>query len=158
MTNDTMSFAVPAGNGQNYRFDGELLATSDSQRPGVHRWITFALYRSSGGSYVLSRVGHSLLFHRPDCEVVTRNRLEIGAAEPGGMACELCLPSLSEPVCPERPRYWAAILKDAPAVLKALQRDNGETKYVTKVAARLIETAAVHDRTLAEAWTVQVID
>src|SRR6187551_377219 len=89
-----MSFAVPAGNGQNYRFTGELLATSDSQRPGVHRWIAFALYRSSGGTYVLSRVGHSLLFHKPDCEVTIRNRLEIGAAEPGGKPCELCLPSL----------------------------------------------------------------
>jgi len=153
-----LSFAVPAGSGQVYRFSGDMLATSDSSRPGAHRWISFALYRSSGGSYVLSRIGHSLLFHKPDCEVTSRNGLEIGAAEPGGVACELCLPSLSEPVCPERPRFWAAILKDAPAVLKALQRDNGETKYVTKVAARLIEKAAVLDRTLAEAWTVQTVD
>jgi hypothetical protein len=153
-----MSFAVPAGNGQNYRFSGELLATSNSQRPGIHRWITFALYRSSGGSYVLSRIGHSLLFHRPDCEVTERNHLEIGPAEPGGVACELCMPNLSEPVCPEQPRYWAAILKDANSVLKALQRNNGETQYVTKVAARLVEEAAVHDRTLAEAWSIQVVD
>lgn len=160
MTSDerSVSFAIPAGNGQVYRFTGELLATSDSQRAGAHRWIAFALYRSTGGSYVLSRVGHSLLFHSPSCEVVTRNRLEVGAAEPGGIPCELCDPVLSGPVCPEQPRYWAAIIKDAPGVLKALQRSNGEQQYVTKVAARLVEKAAVKDRTLAEAWSVQVVD
>lgn len=151
------SFVVPAGNGQMYRFDGELLATSDSRRSGAHRWISFALYRSEGGSYILSRVGHSLLYHRPDCEVVKRNDLEIGPAEVGGVACEICTPLPLDAVCPEKPRYWAAIMKDASSVLRALQRSNGETQYVTKVAARLVEQAAVRDRSIAEAWAVQVV-
>lgn len=158
MSDRATPFAVPAGNGQVYRFNGEILATSDSMRPGSHRWIAFTLYRSTGGSYILSRVGHSMLFHSPSCEVVARNKLEIGAPPPGSVPCELCNPPLNGPVCPEQPRHWAAILKDAPAVLKSLQRSNGETQYVTKVAARLVEQAAVRDRAIAEAWSVQVID
>jgi hypothetical protein len=154
----TTPFAIPAGNGQVYRFTGQLLASSDSRRNGAHRWISFSLYRSTGGSYVLARVGHSTLYHSPSCDVVSRNRLEVGTPPTGGVPCEECHPDPDGPVCPEQPRHWAAIIKDAPGVLKALQRSNGEQQYVTKVAARLVEQAAVKDRALAEAWSVQVVD
>lgn len=155
---ESTPFVIPAGSGQTYRFTGILLGTSDSRRPGVHRWIAFALYRTTGGAYVLSRTGHSLLFHAPDCEIVDRNNLRIAAVPPGGLPCELCHPNADGPVCPETPRQWAGIFHDPGALLAALRRGNGETQYMTKVAARLIEAAAVGDRELAEAWSVQLVD
>lgn len=151
-------FAIPAGNGQVYRFTGTMLSSSESKRPGVHRWIAFALYRTSGGAYILSRIGHSLLYHSPDCAVVERNKLQIAPMARGGIPCELCEPSMDAPICPETPRYWAGIFQSAPQVLEALWRSNGQTKYVTNVAARLVEQAAIADAELAMAWTEQRID
>lgn len=153
------SFAIQSGTGRVFRFDGALLATSDSRKPGSHRWIAFALYRTAKRSYVLSRVGHSLYYHRPDCEVVERNHLEIGIVKAGGVPCEICRPDYEiEPVCPELPRFWASIFHDAPSVIRTLRRTKGQAEYVTKVAARLIENASVHDRVLAESWTDQRVD
>lgn len=152
-------YAIASGNGRVFRFTGVLLSTSDSRKPGSNRWITFALYRTTRGTYVMSRVGHSLYYHRPDCEVVERNDLEIGVAKAGGVPCEICSPNAElEPVCPELPRHWAALFHDAQSVIQPLRRTKGQAEFVTKVAARLIEAASVHDRALAEAWLVQRVD
>lgn len=153
------SFVVPAGNSRNFRFDGVLLASSSSRKPGGQRWIEFVLYRSDGGTYILSRVGHSVLFHRPDCEVVGRNRLRIGPVPAGGVPCELCVPDVVDGVvCPEMPRYWAGMFDDAGGVVRALERDGGSGRYMTHVASKLMEAAAVQDVALAEAWTSVRID
>lgn len=153
------SFVVPAGNGRNFRFDGVLLAVSSSRKPGGHRWIEFALYRSDGGTYVLSRAGYSLLFHRPDCDVVGRNRLRIGPVPAGGAPCELCGPDVSDGVvCPETPRHWAGMFDDVNGVIRSLERDGDSGRYITHVASHLIEAAAVHDKALADAWTSVRID
>lgn len=149
---------VPSANGQQYRFTGALLAVSTSRRGDSFRWVEFALYRSDGGSYVLGRVGHSLLYHRVDCEVVERNRLEVGRPSTGGVPCPICEPTGGEPLCPEQPRFWAAVFTEPQALFAALQRDNGQAKYVTNVAARLVEQAAVHDRALAEVWSTLRVD
>lgn len=152
-------YVIASGSGRVFRFTGSLLATSDSRKPGSHRWITFALYRTTKGAYILSRVGHSLFYHRPDCEVVERNGLEIGIVKAGGIPCDICHPDYeNEPVCPELPRHWAAIFYDAASVIRPLRRTKGQAEYVTKVAARLMESASIHDRALAEAWSVQRVE
>jgi hypothetical protein len=152
-------FCVPAAHGRQYRFDGTLLASSTSRRAGSHRWVEFSLYRSDGGALILARAGHSLYYHAIGCEVVERNRLEPAHLAPGAVPCELCMPSPYDHVlCPERPRYWAQVYDDPQEMLAALQRDNGKMKYVTNVSVRLIEEAAVHDRSIAELWTTMMID
>lgn len=42
-------------------FDGELLATANSHRPSVRRWIVLELYRTSTGEFVLAGQGLSTL-------------------------------------------------------------------------------------------------
>lgn len=153
------SFVVPAGNGRNYRFDGVLLSESSSRKPEVHRWVEFGLYKSDGGAYIVTRVGHSVLFHQPDCAVVKRNDLRIGPIPGGGVPCEFCQPGLSDGIVfPETPRYWAAMFDEPAAVIRSLERDGESGRYVTNVAARLIEAAAVRDKGLADAWVSVKID
>lgn len=153
------SFCVPATHGRQYRFDGVLLAQSTSRRPESHRWVEFSLYRSNGGALILGRVGHSLYYHSIGCEVVQRNRLEPGHLQRGAIPCELCSPQVGEEVlCPELPRYWAQVYTEPHEVLAALQRDNGHMKYVTNVAIKLIEQAAVRDRGIAELWATLMVD
>jgi len=159
MNVDHGSSVVPAGGSRNYRFDGALLGVSSSRRPGGQRWVEFALYKSDGGTYILARVGHSLLFHEPDCEVVARNDLRIGPAPVGGVPCELCLPALdASAVYPEMPRYWAAMFTDPGSVIRALERDGESGRYVTNVAAKPVEAAAVRDKAIADAWMSVRID
>ena len=45
------------------QFNGKLLSKSSSWRKGSVRWIEFALYKTENGSYVLSRIGVSLIYH-----------------------------------------------------------------------------------------------
>jgi len=48
------------------QFDGLVLGKSSSWRKGSYRWIEFELYRTESGSYVLSRIGVSLIYHGPE--------------------------------------------------------------------------------------------
>lgn len=168
------SFVVPAGDGRNYKFDGVLLATSSSRKqsprtssprkqsprkPSPHRWVEFALYRSDGGTYVLARVGHSLLYHRPDCVTVGEYDLRIGAAPADGVPCELCVPAPDDGVvCPETPRPFAAMYKEPAALVRSLERDGASGRYMTHVAARLMEQAAAADPGLGQEWGSVEID
>ena len=45
------------------QFSGKLLSESSSWRRDSTRWIEFALYKTDNGSYVLSRIGVSIIYH-----------------------------------------------------------------------------------------------
>ncbi len=54
------------------QFNGRLLSESSSWRRGSTRWIEFELYKTENGSYILSRVGVSVIFHGAACPLVKR--------------------------------------------------------------------------------------
>ena len=145
------------------KFDGVLLAFSTSFRPRSERWIEFTLYRTVGGSYVLSRVGETKLYHHPDCPVVERNGLMSiprPALREESVPCRLCSPDRhdSEMVCPEMPRHWAQVSDTAEAVLEYLYKvDEQGSRYLTGVAERLLEEAAEVDPQIEAAYRVETI-
>jgi len=131
-------------------FDGVLLGSSSSRRRDSIRWIEFNIYRTENGSYVLSRIGASLVFHSGACNLVDKYRLsEINVDELKAEAqpCELCQPTLEAPVVfPEKYRYWAQVSEEPQAVLDALYKyDEGGARYLTAVAKRVLQEAAVKD-------------
>lgn len=145
------------------KFDGVLLAYSTSYRPGVKRWIEFALYRTTGGSYVLSRVGETHLYHLPTCAIAERNGLtkipRAGLRE-GSVPCDVCHPerSTGEMVSPEMPRYWAQVSETADAVVDSLYKyDEQGARYLTGVAERLLEEASQVDPAIESAYRVETI-
>ena len=91
------------------QFNGKLLSESSSWRRDSTRWIEFALYKTDNGSYVLSRIGVSIIYHGAACELVRRyNLTEINADElrENSIPCEQCSPSRSAVmVFPEKYRY-----------------------------------------------------
>ena len=135
-------------NKRTIKFDGHLLAFSTSYRPGVKRWIEFGLFRTNGGSYVISRVGETHLYHAPDCAVAQRNGLtKVPAAglREGSVPCDVCRPDLrgGDMVSPEMPRYWAQVSDSAEAVVDSLYKyDEAGARYLTGVAERLLEEAS----------------
>ncbi len=144
------------------QFEGELLGKSSSYRPGNFRWVEFELYRTKSGSYVLSRIGQTLLFHDPACAIVQRNHLKIASPDQlneAHVACELCDPYDDGEVAIEKPRYFSLVSELPDAVLEALYKeDSSGARYLTLVAQRLIEQAGELDARLYKAYMVETID
>jgi hypothetical protein len=144
------------------QFDGELLGSSTSWRRGSERWIEFELYKTKNGSYILSRVGVSRVFHGAACPLVKRYSLiEASSADlkEDAIPCEECSPSDELPVIfPERDRTWAQVSEEPDAVLDALYKyDQGGTRYLTNVAHRLLEQASAKDTRIESVYRIETI-
>jgi hypothetical protein len=144
------------------KFSGKLLGKSSSLKRGSTRWIEFALYKTENGSYVLSRVGVSLVYHGAACPLVKRYGLvesSITDLSEDAIPCDECQPSLELPVIfPEKHRNWAQVSEDPEAVLEALYKyDNGGARYLTNVAQRLLEQAAEADEKIESVYRVEMI-
>jgi hypothetical protein len=145
------------------QFDGVLLGKSSSYRRGSSRWIEFELYRTESGSYILSRVGVSLVYHGAACPSVKKYGLqEISFLELENLAipCDKCYPTEDvDLVFPEKDRYWAQVSDEADAVLDALYQydDNGSARYLTNVAQRLLEEASRKDSQIESVYKIEVI-
>jgi len=144
------------------QFNGRLLAESSSWRRGSIRWIEFALYRTENGSYILSRIGVSLVYHGAACPLVKRYNLT--EEDPSELAkdalpCEECNPVRTLPVIfPEKYRNWAQVSEDPRPVLDALYKyDPNGARYLTNVAQRLLERAADNDERIDSIYRVEMI-
>ena len=144
------------------QFSGRLLSESSSWRRASTRWIEFKLYKTENGSYVLSRVGVSLVFHGAACPLVKRyNLVESSTSKllEDAIPCEECQPSFDLPVVfPEKYRHWAQVSEDPDAVLEALYKyDQGGARYLTNVAQRLLEDASEQDERIEAVYRVELI-
>lgn len=146
------------------QFSGKLLGRSSSRRNDSLRWIEFELYRTENGSYVLSRVGVSVVYHAASCHLVKRYGLtEVATGELNSprslVPCEICHPSLAAAVVfPEKDRTWAQVSDEPSAVLEALYKyDDSGARYLTHVAQRLMAEAAQVDKAIEEAYRVEII-
>ena len=144
------------------QFEGRLLGESSSYRKGSTRWIEFSLYKTDNGSYVLSRIGVSLVFHSVTCPLVKRYGLVEARVEnlsDDSLPCEDCLPSFNMPlVFPEKDRTWAQVSEDPEAVLEALYKYDGNgARYLTHVAQRLLEQASEVDEKIESIYKIETI-
>ncbi len=144
------------------QFNGTLLAKSSSWRRGSQRWIEFELYRTENGSYVLSRIGVSVVFHSSTCPLVNKYGLhEVDSSEQASnsLPCDICRPSEYLPLLyPETNRYWAQVSAEPAAVLEALYKyDEGGARYLTNVAQRLLELGAEKDVGIRKTYSIEVI-
>lgn len=144
------------------QFNGTLLGKSSSWRKDSTRWIEFELYRTESGSYILSRIGVSLVFHGAACQLVRRyglTEVEFSELREDALPCEECDPSEEvELVFPEKYRYWAQVSEEAASVLDALYKyDDGGARYLTNVAQRLLEDAAKSDPKIADIYRYEII-
>lgn len=145
------------------KFNGKLLAKSTSERPQAFRWIEFELYKTESGSYILSRVGVSLIFHGAACPMVKKYKLtEIFSNELNAkaVACQECSPDSSlDLVFPEKYRHWAMVTTDPSAVLDSLYKydEDTDTFYLTSVAQRLLSEASKVDFDIASVYNVEII-
>ena len=89
------TFGVKDG-ARTLQFNGKLLGKSTSYKRGSNRWIEFALYKTESGSYVLSRIGVSLIYHGAACSLVRRyglQEVDYNLLAKSATPCELCNPT-----------------------------------------------------------------
>jgi hypothetical protein len=144
------------------QFNGRLLGKSSSWRKGSTRWIEFELYRTESGSYILSRIGVSLVYHGSACILVKRYGLSEIAFDDlpeHAIPCAECEPTEeADLVFPEKHRHWAQVSEEAAAVLDALYKyDDGGARYLTNVAQRLLEEASKNDENIADIYKYEII-
>lgn len=144
------------------QFNGRILGQSSSWRPGSNRWIEFNLYKTENGSYILSRVGVSLVYHGAACPLVKRYNLVESSTDKlseDATPCQECEPNRELPVVfPEKYRNWAQVSEDPEAVLEALYKyDQGGARYLTNVAQRLLEEASKDDPGIDGIYRVEMI-
>jgi hypothetical protein len=144
------------------QFNGRLLGESSSWRRGSNRWIEFKLYKTENGSYILSRVGVSLIFHGAACPLVKRYNLTEASSQGiknDATPCEECYPDDNLPVVfPEKDRNWAQVSDDPEPVLEALYKyDQGGARYLTNVAQRLLEQASAQDERIDRIYRIEMI-
>jgi len=144
------------------QFKGRLLGESSSWRRGSTRWIEFELYRTENGSYILSRIGVSLVFHGAACPLVKRYALTEETSDvlsKDALPCEECNPIKTLPIVfPEKYRHWAQVSEDPRPVLDALYKyDQGGARYLTNVAQRLLERAATLDEKIDSLYRIEMI-
>lgn len=144
------------------QFNGTLLGKSSSWRKDSTRWIEFELYRTESGSYILSRIGVSLVFHGAACPLVKRYSLTEAPSDllqDSAIPCEECSPTDElDLIFPEKYRHWAQVSEEPTAVLDALHKyDDGGARYLTNVAQRLLEDASRLDPEIAEVYKYEVI-
>jgi hypothetical protein len=144
------------------KFNGKLLGKSSSWRRGSNRWIEFELYKTDNGSYILSRVGVSVIYHGGACHLVKRYGLQEAGTEAlrdDVVPCDECRPSFEAGIVfPEKYRYWAQVSEDPNAVLEALYKyDNGGARYLTHVAQRLLEESSETDKGIESVYRIEMI-
>lgn len=144
------------------QFNGSLLGKSTSKRGDSIRWIEFELYRTDSGSYILSRIGVSLVFHGAACALVKRyglSEIPFNDLDNKSIPCTECNPSgEAELIFPEKYRHWAQVSEEPIAVLDALYKydDNG-ARYLTNVAQRLLDDASKKDPAIADIYNIEII-
>lgn len=144
-------------------FEGELLGSISSRRDDP-RWTEMAVYRTVGGSYVLEKVGRSVLTHMPGCPEIIGNIPRFQAAHPGddpddGYVYHHCVPDIYDftQLLVEEDRYWAVIAKDPANIVDALYRRRQGTRHLPRIGIELLEQVSEADPQFGAQWRVEHI-
>jgi hypothetical protein len=54
-------------------FDGKLLASVSSRDSDRDRWTEMRIYQTTGGSYILEKIGRSIRLHMPGCSDILKD-------------------------------------------------------------------------------------
>lgn len=130
-------------------FDGQLLATVTSRTPDRDRWTDMSIYKTTGGSYILEKVGRSVRLHMPGCGDILKDLPLFQQEHPGddpeiGYSwCERCSPPIGEEydfttLLVEEDRFWATISTDPEVIIDALWRKREGYRRLPRISTQLL--------------------
>lgn len=135
-------------------FEGERLGYISSQRDGHPRWTEMSIYRTDGGSYVLEKVGRSVVTHMPGCPGIIGKIPRFQQAHPGddpdeGYEYHDCVPDEYDftRLLVEEDRFWATIATEPSDIVDALYRRRGGIRHLPRIGLDLLDiVSAVEPR------------
>lgn len=146
-------------------FTGTMLGTVSSRQDSSQmRWTEMSLYRTDGGSYILEKVGRSVVTHIPGCIAIIGTIPRFQDAHPGddpdeGYVYHDCVPDEYDftQLLVEEDRFWAVIAQEPDKIVDALYRKQDDMRFLPRVAMKLLEQASIEDPALARSWRVEEI-
>lgn len=147
-------------------FTGELLGSVTSYRPASPRWSEYKLYKTDGGTYVLSKVGKSIVVHMPGCsrivEALNRFQSEHPDKDPedGWWFCEFCCPDQKynlPALLVEADRHWVIVSENPDQIVDALYRRKSGARSLPRLSLDLLEQVARVDEGVTNAYRVERI-
>lgn len=164
------NYRLPDGN-REIAFSGALLAQSSSDDGRAQRWLDLNLYHTDTDRYVLHRVGRSVVYHAAGSTCTRQAQPQkVGDLDQERrdelMPCVRCAPPniYSEDidgdvqVLVEQDRSSVTVCERAPGLVESLYGvDDKGTRFLSRVAQRLLEEASKADAGIREAWNVQTV-
>jgi hypothetical protein len=144
-------------------FDGDLLAKVTSRRDSdATRWTEMSLYRTDAGTYILEKVGRSVLTHVRECkdsDINTSKLPRFQDVHPGSdpdynFEYHDCVPDEYDftRLLVEEDRYWSTIAEDPAMVVEALYRKKGGVRNMPRISLDLLEAAGAIDQRIKDAY------
>lgn len=145
-------------------FEGKLIASVSSRKPGSTRWTEMWVYITEGGSYVLEKLGQSIVCHMPGCPDAADDLPRFQAENPGddpdnGYEFHDCVPELYDfpSLLIEEPRYWALVSKQPEEIVEALYRRRYGVRTLPRVAMNLLEQVSAADPNFGDEWRMEKV-
>lgn len=145
-------------------FEGQRLGHISSRRPGIARWTEMTVYKTVGGSYVLEKVGRSILTHSPGCSAILSELPRFQDAHPGDDPDEDyeyhdCVPDVYDfpSLLAEEDRYWAIISDDPAKIVDALYRRREGTRHLPRISIELLEEISANHPEFGTDWKTEHI-
>lgn len=154
------TITIPVNDRTDMSFEGRKIASTDTYQVGKPRWTELALYTRDDGGYVFQRIGHSAMYHTPECRKVF-GRLDMEPVpvskidDEEDYPCEECSPEdrKSGQVVFERNKYSAVAVDTVKQLLNAMHDRHRVTHEVriSKLAQELLLVAAEQDVAIRDA-------
>lgn len=141
-------------------FDGQLIGSASSRRHDSPRWSEYKLYKTVSDTYVLEKVGRSIVVHMPGCsEIISQldrfqNRHPGSDPADGWWFCENCTADGHNitALLVENDRSWVTITDDPREVIDALYRRKGGARSLQRISLALLEQASRADDKISSAF------
>lgn len=143
-------------------FEGKCLANISSQRDQP-RWSELRLYKTTGGSYVLEKVGRSVVVHVPGCKNILGPLPRFEDEHPGDdpdvgyWYDDDCVGDTYDltTLLVETDRHFVVIAEDPAQIVDALYRRKSGARHLPQLSLQLLDQAMKHDDQLAESYSVE---
>ena len=167
MTNTT-THRVRDGRTRVIEFEGDLLAEVSSRRARGPRWTELRLFRTDAGSYVLEKVGVSVVVHAPQCPEILNPLPRFQEEHPGAdpidgnwWFCERCAEVARHgditKLLVETNRYWVTIAQEPEQIVEALYRRKNGARSMQRMSLDLLDAAGAVDPAIAGAYSAEFV-
>lgn len=146
------------------QFEGILLGRSSSRRGDAPRWTDISLYKTLGGSYVLEKIGRSIVTHMPECSPKTaglpRFQSLYPLRDPDDFEYCDCVPEEYEfhRLVVEADRCWATISEEPADIIEAMRiRKRTGAAHMPRSSLELLNAVCNIEPGFQQVWDIQYI-